>query len=242
MRDENRILMAGLVVLCWAVIGAGAFAVEPQRPGVSGTFDEVKEARINALIELPSAEVFERLKGIDYLLDEELANKAVYKAFQFRKEEAIGLALNLLQFPLLEVQRGKRVSRSEDFRVARKVLEVFPAESVAGILSLFKSGDAVTKGNVLRALGNVAGGDAIRGLLIGALEDKTPCEAEDPEMEGRPLRLCDVAYNRLVFRYKIRNVLRAIGPVYRVEVRDYHIAILKNSLKADLMAINNLAE
>ena len=44
------------------------------------------------------------------------------------------------------------------------------------------------------------------------------------------MRICDVAYNQLVLRYRIKNVLRTIGPIYRPENRDYHISVLKGRL------------
>ena len=44
---------------------------------------------------------------------------------------------------------------------------------------------------------------------------------------ANPLRVCDVAYNLIVLHYGIQNVLRTIGTVHRIEVRDYHIDKLK---------------
>jgi hypothetical protein len=224
--------MALLVIFLCIVMVAAATAREPQKPDVNSPLDSGKEAKINELIGLPSSEAFDRLKGIDYFLSEELSDRAVYLTFKGRKEEAIALALDSLRLPVIEILRGKMVSRSADIRVARKIFEVFPDESVNSILDRYGKSDALTKGNIIRVLAKMAGGNPIRDLLIETLDDKTPCEEENPEVGGDPLRLCDIAYNQLVLRYNVKQVLRAIGPVYRIEVRDYHIDILKNKLKA----------
>ena len=57
--------------------------------------------------------------------------------------------------------------------------------------------------------------------------DKSVCEEKLPESVGDPLRVCDVAYNQIVLHFEIQNVLRTIGTVHRIEVRDYHIDKLK---------------
>ena len=158
------------------------------------------------------------------MVNEDLLNKAIYQSFRQRKGEAISLSLNYLKSPVT-------VSRSDDFYVAKKVLQVFPDEAIGKLKKLYRAGDATTKGNVIRAVGNLAGGPDIQDLLISALEDKTVSGEEDPEVAGDPLRICDEAYNQLVLRYKVKNVLRTIGTGHRVEVRDYHIEILKDKLK-----------
>jgi hypothetical protein len=211
---------------------AAVTAEEPPKPDVNPPLDQEKELKVNEVIGLHSDEVFERLKDIEFIIDEQMSYRAVYRAFTHRKEEAISLALDSLKLPVMRSQDGKMVNRSDDITVARRIMEVFPDESVTLILALYRDSDAVTKGNVIRVLCKMAGGIAVRTLLIDALDDKTPCGEEDPEVGGAPLRLCDVAYNQLVLRYQMKQVLRAIGPVYRVEVRDYHINILKEKLNA----------
>ncbi len=95
------------------------------------------------------------------------------------------------------------------------------------LLAGYEDGDSITKCNVIRASGNVEGAP-IKALLIGALNDKSSCEDRHAEMIGDSLRICDMAYNQFVLRYKTKNVLRTIGTVHRIEIRDYHISILKN--------------
>ena len=88
----------------------------------------------------------------------------------------------------------------------------------------------MTKANIIRVSGGVSGGPEIRQLLIQALSDTTFCEEETPDSVGERMRICDVAYNQLVLRYGIRNVLRTISPAHRINNRDYHISILKGML------------
>jgi hypothetical protein len=190
-----------------------------------------KEAKIDDIKGLSIKETFEKLKGVDFLNDDELLNRAIFRTFSHRKSETIDFATNYLKVPVIEFIDGQVVSRGDDFTVAKKIFEVFPEESTRILLDLYELSDAVTKGNIIRASGNIADNSkAIRNLLIKALDDKTFCDEENPETLGEPLRICDVAYNLLVLRYKIRNVLRTIGPVFSIQVRDYHIEILKGIL------------
>jgi hypothetical protein len=208
-------------------------AKEPQKPDVNKALDSEKESAINRIMNLPPKEAFEQVKSTDFLINEDLLHKAIFKTYGHRKTEGINLALNCLKLPVIEMQNGKLVAdRTADFYVAKKILEVFPSESVGALLMLYKKGDAVTKGNIIRASGNIAGGQRIRSLLIKALDDKTFCEKKNPEMEGERLRICDQAYNQLVLRYKVKNVLRTVGNAYTIEDRDYHINILKKRLEA----------
>jgi len=220
------ILTACLVVLMMAF----ARADEPKKPVVKYTFDAQKEAEIQELPNLPLSTAFEKLKGIDYFVNEAFLHKGIFKAFEFKKKEAIDLAINYLKLPVKEIIDGKSVSRVDDFHVAKKILHVFPDEAIDSLSEIYSTGNAVAKGNAIRVSGKMAGGQAIRSLLIEALDDKTFCEERYPEISGEPLRVCDIAYNQLVLRYMIRNVLRTIGTAHRIEIRDYHIDILKSRL------------
>ena len=205
-------------------------AAEPTRPAVGYVFDAKKEAKIKELANLPLEEAFAKLKDKDFAVNDTLLHKAIFTAFQDRRQEAIDLALDYLKLPIMETIDYKRVNRVDDFYIAKKILHVFPEESVDSLLELYESSDAITKGNIIQVLGQMEGGQAIRDFLIGALDDRTFCEGEDLETMGPSLRICDAAYNQLVLRYKIKNVLRTIGTVYTIEQRDYHIEILKSQL------------
>jgi hypothetical protein len=216
------------LLISWAVPAVG---VEPARPPADQTLGPDKETKIDDIRGLSIKETFEKLKDADFLNDDELLNRAVFRTFSHRKLEAIDFATNYLKAPVIEIIDGQVVSRGDDFSLAKKIFEVFPEESTRSLLDLYKLSDAITKGNIIRASGMIADNSkAIRNLLIKALDDKIFCDEEDPETLGEPLRICDVAYNQLVLRYKVRNVLRTIGPVFSIQVRDYHIGILNDVL------------
>lgn len=204
-------------------------AEEPQRPDVYKLLDSEDEAKISEVVHLTPEEAFERLKGIDFLIKEDLLHKAIFETYKYRKAEGIKLAFRYLTLPQREIIDGKVVDRTEYFYVAKKFLEVFPDESVSKLLGLYRRGNGMVQGNVIRASGKISG-EAIKQLLVMALDNKIYSEEETPEMEGIPLRVCDEAYNQLVLRYVVKDVLRTIGNGFTLEVRDYHIEVLKEKL------------
>jgi len=203
---------------------------EPKQPQVSDTFDPEKEARILELKSLELEEIFQKLKDIDFMIDKNFMHKAIFTALKNRSSDAITYSMDRLKLPRYKIIKGEFVSQDHDFLVAKEILRVFHDEALESLIELYRKSDPVTKSNILAVLAKMTGGNAIRNLLIQALEDKTFCEEEDDEMMEDPLRICDVAYNQLVLRYMMKNVLRTIGPVYKIKVRDYHIDRLKESL------------
>ena len=176
-------------------------------------------------------ETFERLHHADFFADEDLLNKGIDRAFGFRRREATSFAKEYLSSGRTAGETKERREQVLDLYLAKKILQVFPDEAVKDLQELYLIGDPATKRNVLCAAGMMADGQAIaQKILVEALDDKSFCEEDEPEMLGDPLRICDVAYNQLVLRYKIRNVLRAIGNTHRITTRDYHIARLKQLL------------
>ena len=209
------------------------YGQEPKKPIFDKTFNAAAETEMQNLKGLHIGKAYNRLKDIDLSKNSDLMHKAVFTAFKNREKETINYALNFLKLPRIESKNGRIVSRSEDLYIAKKIFEVFPEQSVNDILQLYGNSDPSTRGNIIYAVGKMAGGQAIRNLLIESLDDKTDYDDEEtyPEgLSGPPLRICDIAYNQLVLRYKIKHVLRAIGHAYRIEVRDYHINILKDKL------------
>jgi PKD repeat protein len=184
--------------------------------------------RLKELKGLPLEEAFERLKGVEFMTNDVLMKKAVSVAFKHRKAEAISMATNYVRLPVESVVDGQRVNRLADFFVAKKILQVFASKAKGTLLELYKTDDTVVKGNIIQVAGGMAGNAAMRKLLIAALDDKTICEDRNPETEGEYLRICDMAYNQLVLCRKLKNVLRTIGNMQSIEVRDYHIDLLKN--------------
>jgi len=222
-------IVLGFVMGCLASPIAVSMASEPQRPEFDRVLDQKKENAIQNTSKLSATEVFERLKDVDYIVDEYYMKKTIYNAFQHREIDGIALSLQKLSLPEKEFTNGKTTHRSRDLYVVKKILESFPEISILKLLKLYESGDAVTKGNVIRVSGKLEG-PAVDRLLIDALSDKTVCDQQDPEADGPPLRLCDLAYNQLVLRFQVKNVLRTLGPVQMIETRDYHIAVLKGRL------------
>ena len=139
--------------------------------------------------------------------------------------------MQYLQLPIVEIVDGMRVDRAEDFDLARNILQVFSDEAVPELIKLYESSNAVTRANVIHVLGGMPVDPDIpnaRDLLIGALDDQSFGESELPETLGVPLRVCDMAYNQLVLRYKVKDEPRTIGSAHKVEDRDFHIERLKD--------------
>ena len=111
-----------------------------------------------------------------------------------------------------------------------RFFEVFPNESIPAILKAYESSDSATKVNIIMAIGDIEdnGSRLIKRLLLTALEDKTELDQDKSEITGEPMRICDYAYNQLVYRYRITKVLRSIGNFLSIETRNDHIEKLKN--------------
>lgn len=186
--------------------------------------DPVKDSKLKRLINLSVKDVFQSLKEIDFVYDEEFLEKGIRKAFLNREEQGVQFAIGYVQAG----QNTRDAEKSKNFYIAKKILQIFPDESERYLEKLYNNGDPDTRGNVIHVAVRMPSSDLIRSILMKALEDKSFCEEQGPDSVGDPLRVCDVAYNQIVFQYGIRNVLRTIGTVHRIEVRDYHIAKLKN--------------
>jgi hypothetical protein len=218
-----------LALWCLISLLTAAGASEPSSPDVNRTFDTKKEEKINQISDRSPKDAFERFKDVDFVTDVDYMHKAIYKTFRQRKAEGVDLALRTLSLPVTEHIHGETVHRARDLRVAKAILTVFPEDSIPRLLALYENGDPITKGNIIRVSGSLAGPD-VGNFLMKALDEKTFCDPEDPEVDGPPMRICDLAYNQLVLRYRLKNVLRTIGPVHRIETRDSHIEILKGKL------------
>ncbi|MFC1676089.1 Ig-like domain-containing protein [Planctomycetota bacterium] len=207
---------------------ASISAITPVAAAV--TLEPWQDEKIEQLKTLSVSDALVRLEEMDFLADETLLKIAIARAFEDTTAQAIALSLNTVKLPLTDISDGKFVSRASAFYVAGKVFQVFSAESIDGLLTVFDSGDAVTRGNVIKTAGALVDQPAISAMLKGALNDKADYEDNHPDSIGDPLRICDLAYNQLVLNLQIKNVLRMIGTVHSVEDRDYHIAQLKSKL------------
>jgi PKD repeat protein len=226
--DFNR--LAHQLLFYLSPILADAF--EPQRPSVDVVLDAQDEAKIMQFDGLEPMAAFSKFKDAEFWANEKLLHKAIFVTFRDRKHNAITIAMNTLKSSKTERTDSDILNRSADFFIAKKILQVFPDEARSTLIREYNNGDSVTKGNIIGVLGKIAGGKEISNILIRALTDKRFCEELHPEALGEPLRICDVAYNQLVFRYRLRNVLRTIGTGYRIDVRDYHIDILRERINS----------
>ena len=215
---------------CISVSYTPAVAVEPQRQNVHKIFSEQKEAKIQAIKSLTTKEVFDNLQSTDFMLNSDLSYKAIYEAFTSRRAEALSFAQSYLMSPSIEVVDGRQVTHGKSLNIAKKVFKVFPDEATPILVSLYYGSDDVVRGNVINVAGGVSGGAQIKDMLINALNDKSFAEEVTPELSGEPLRVCDIAYNQIVLRSGVRNVLRTIGSSHKIKTRDYHINELRLSL------------
>ncbi|MCK9276018.1 MAG: hypothetical protein M0P57_13110 [Syntrophales bacterium] len=220
------LIVLSILVLSMAAIVSNA--AEPVRPSVDYEFTPETDTEIKNLETLPVENAFDALKKVEFITNEKAMNKAVYVAFNRSENAAIAHALNQLRIPAMQNVDGRLVKRTDSLYVAKKIFHIFPEESTDDLINLYESGNETTKANILYVLGRMPGGDAVRETLISALDDRSLCEELHPEIAGLPLRICDIAYNELVLRYDIRDVLRTLGNIHRAEVRDYHIAMLKD--------------
>ncbi len=222
------------ILLLSLAVAMPLYAQEPEKPDVHPILDADREKKVREVAGLPMQAAFERMKENDFFLDNNLLHKSIFERFKNQRAKAIRIALQSLEKPQRESVDGKRIDRVRDFYIAKKILRVFPDEAVDSILSRYKKGNVLTRANIIRASTKLAGGQPIKELLINALDDKTFVDEGDPDIEGTPLRICDLAYNQLVVRYQIKNVLRVIGSLHRVDARDYHITILKDLMGAEI--------
>jgi HEAT repeat protein len=200
-----------------------AHAVEPKRVDVNQSFSPEKEERINRLIDCSVEQVFLKLKSPEFMSEEEYLNKAIHKAFKDRKDEAVEMAMTHVKSrQILKTEEGP-----ENLYIAKQVLHVFPGVALESLLDLYSGAGPKVRRNVIYVLGEMAGGKAVKDLLVHALDDTATCEEASAETVGDPLRVCDVAYNQLVIRYRVKGVLRTIGTVHNTEVRDHHIRELR---------------
>ena len=183
MTTSRSMITTIMTLIFWGALLLGlAVAEEPKRPDVNKALAPQQEAKILEVKNLELEYAFDRLKGIDFLTDNDLLNKAIFIAFKNRRMEVTAFCLEYLKKPKITEINGKWVNRGHDFYVAKKILQMFPDEASTILLDLYDSGDAVSRGNIIGVLGKMEGSEVIRNLLIEALDDKSFCEEEYPEM------------------------------------------------------------
>jgi len=215
-------IVIGILLLTLGV----AFAEEPAAPVVDGQFSPEQEQRIDDLKSLSVPGVFEALHSPEFSVAQDYMDKAIYQALGSRSAEAVADAMVYVRSPQAQVS----AEGSRNLYLAKRVCQVFPDQAVDALLDIYSSTSARIRANVIYVVGQMAGGPAVKNLLVEALYDTTVCQPVTDETLGDPLRICDAAYNQLVIRYKIPDVLRVIGSVHSIDVRDYHIQQLLDRL------------
>ena len=206
-------------------------AFEPIRPETNLVLPNSKEDKIKQIKKLPIEDSYNQIKDIILLYDEDYTHKAVYESFKNRKKQAINYALDKLKASPYFYEMETPI-RNIDHDVSKRIFEIFPNESTTNILKAYESSDLATKINIIKAIGNIEDNESrvIKRLFLAALEDKTEFDLEKTEITGESMRICDYTYNQLVYRYRIKKVLRSIGNFHSIETREYHIERLKNHL------------
>jgi hypothetical protein len=222
----NKIIAIFLLVGLFIFTPIQGWTQESTGTGSSQTLSPEKEKKIHQLAAMTISEVFSSLRSGEFFDDEEYLNKAISLAFNHRSEQAVQFALGHVRSTQLE----KSPTGAQDLYIAKKTLQIFPDQSLESLLDLYSSGGPKVRRNVIEVLGQMDGGQSIRDLLIDALSDESFCEEIQPESVGEPLRICDVAYNQIVIRYKIKNVQRVIGSIHTIDIRNHQIQILKDIL------------
>ena len=188
----------------------------------------VTRAKFAGMADMGVKQAFNKLQNPEFLSNDSFMQEAVRVSFGHRRRQAMDLACNYLRLPREEHVEGKSFTREMDFHVAKSVLQAFPEEGLARLRALYASTrDAVTRGNVVLALGGMGSDPRALQLLLNALEEKEFYGGSDSDAVGYPMRVCDLAYNQIVAQYEIRGVLRTIGSGHRISVRDDHIQRLR---------------
>lgn len=192
---------------------------------------EVAQGR--ALARLSVVQALNRLTRADFAGVDFVSQTVLSIAFGDRRTEAVAAALRWIQRPTRKTGWGTATSPVREKIAATAILKAFPDESSGALVELYLAGDATVRGNVVPVAGAISYNPDLHELLVTALGDTSTCEEEGEDSVGDPLRVCDVAYNQLVLWDNLTDCLRTIGPAHRMEVRDYHIALLQKRLNAD---------
>jgi len=216
------LMMIVLIALPISVV----YPEEPVVPDVDHTFSMERERRIDQLERLSSRNVINAFVSPEFFDQEDYLDKAIFRAFDHRSHEAIGLALGYVQ----STQVGEEGESARKLYIAKRMFQIFPEEVVDDLINIYSRSGPKVRSNVIYVVGQMAGTDEIKTLLVNALSDMDYCQDVTDETLGKPLRVCDMAYNQLVIRYNVENVLRTIGSTHALDVRDYYIALLRRQL------------
>lgn len=224
----RKFIIASLTTMVLTVIICPVFCIADNWGSVD--YYEIKakkEAKIEALVSMDAQRAFEELQKPSFMYDRKDLKRAIRTGFKNREGLAVAFALKTVES--IQSDEGEP-GQGKSFYISKMVLATFPHKSIAALNRMYRISDSSTKGNVIKVLGIMMPRGQVKHLLVAALDNKAFCEEENPEIVGYPLRVCDVAYNQLVWRHRTKGVLRTIGTSHSMEVRDYHIYVLKKQL------------
>jgi len=213
-------------VIIWLISVPSSFS-QPAEPGtlrMVKQFGTEQEQRLNELERLDLKSVLEELTSPAFFSEEEYLDEAIYRSFNYRVSDAVAFMMRFVHSTQTAGEGGRSLY------IAKRVFQVFPNDSLGPLLDLYSMSGPRVRANVIYAIGQMSGDPAVRSLLTEALYDESICQEMTAETVGEPLRICDVAYNQLVIRYKFDNMLRTIGTAHALDVRDYHIDLLRAKL------------
>ena len=187
-----------------------------------------QEKNIKQISSRSIEEVFNICKQENFINNKKLLDDTINEAFKNRKTEVIKRAIFELGYSMNEFPDEDIAVPNLNYDVAKAVLRKFPDDSVVILLQTYKKSSNIKKANIIRVMGSMIDRRAVRNQLVKALDDKTTCEEEINNVI--PLRICDIAYNEIVLNARVKKVLRTIANYHPIDVRDYHISILKNKI------------
>ena len=188
------------------------------------TLSNEEQSAIDEMKSMSLTDVFETLSTPEYTTNETLSSAAIEQAYSGSEEQAVEIAIARIKTPIED---------NDDIlemKTAKSIIMQYPDIAIPRILAIYPQDDVEINANIITAAGVLAGNAEIKTMLTQALFDTDFTIDDNPELLGKPLRICDIAYNQLVLNLKIKDVLRTIGTGMAVETRDYHISVLKSKL------------
>jgi hypothetical protein len=187
--------------------------------------------RILQIKDLTVPQIFDGLEDPNITADEDLMNIAISTTLEDKQDQAVDEAINRIKTDEMNKADANSYHKATNFYVARHVVNYFADVSANRIVNLYNDKDPHVRGRAVKAGGELSDNKSVKNMLVKALNDKSDSEDNIAEMEGNPLRVCDVAYNQLVLNEDVTGVLRTIGTGLPISDRDYHIDILKQKFK-----------
>jgi hypothetical protein len=147
----KKIVIASLVG--FMVFATNLHAQEIKDPLPDQPFSPEKEKKIDQLEVLAIPDVFTFLSSDEFLDEEDYLNKAIYKAFNHRSEQAVKFALEYVRSTKVHNNPGDL----QNFYIAKQTLQVFPDQSLESLIDLYSSGGPKVRRNIIEVIGQMAG-------------------------------------------------------------------------------------